>query len=152
MGFNRERSISTLSGEHLKLVDKFTYLVSSVSSTERDVNIRLSKTWTAIDWLSIICYRRDLMMMMMMQCESNYVRVIFYRLKVQLLNSFSEDNGKKYSSLALLVFWQWVLEFQQCRWNSIKRVKASGPSNTFSDELVCEIFRITKGVGDNQSI
>ena len=38
----------------LKLVDKFTYLGSSVSSTEKDIDTRLTKTWTAIDKLSII--------------------------------------------------------------------------------------------------
>ena len=38
----------------LKLVNKFTYLGSSVSSTDKDINTRLTKTWTAIDKLSII--------------------------------------------------------------------------------------------------
>ena len=38
----------------LKLVDKFTYLGSSVSSTEADVNTRLAKAWTAINQLSVI--------------------------------------------------------------------------------------------------
>ena len=54
MCFNREGSISTLKGGPLKLVDKLTYLDSSVSSTESDVSIRLGKAWTAIDKLSII--------------------------------------------------------------------------------------------------
>ena len=40
--------ISTLNGSSLKLVDKFTYLGSSVSSTETDINTRLAKVWTAI--------------------------------------------------------------------------------------------------------
>ena len=39
---------------HKKLVDKFTYLGSSVSSTEKDIDTRLTKAWTAIDRLSII--------------------------------------------------------------------------------------------------
>ena len=51
---NREGFISTLNGGSLKLVGKFTYLGSSVSSIENDVNIRLAKVWTAIDRLSII--------------------------------------------------------------------------------------------------
>ena len=38
----------------LKLVDKFTYIGSSVSLTEKDINTRLTKAWTAIDRLSII--------------------------------------------------------------------------------------------------
>ena len=33
----------------LKLVDKFTYLGSSVSSTVKDNNMQLAKGWTAID-------------------------------------------------------------------------------------------------------
>ena len=36
----------------LKLVDKFTYLGSSISSTEKDIDTQLTKAWTAIDWLS----------------------------------------------------------------------------------------------------
>ena len=38
----------------LKLVEKFTYLGSSVPSTEKDIDTRLTKAWTAIDKLSII--------------------------------------------------------------------------------------------------
>ena len=46
-------------GASLKLVDKFTYLGSSVSSTEKDINTRLTKAWTAIDRLLII-WKSDL--------------------------------------------------------------------------------------------
>ena len=52
-------STSTLDGTSLKLVDKFTYLGSKVSSTEKDINTRLTKAWTAIDRLSII-WKSDL--------------------------------------------------------------------------------------------
>ena len=51
--------ISTLDGTPLKLVDKFTYLGSSVSSTEKDIDTRLTKAWTAINRLSII-WKSDL--------------------------------------------------------------------------------------------
>ena len=47
--------IFTLNGSSLKLVDKFTYLGSSVSSTEKDINMWLVKSWTAIDRLLVIC-------------------------------------------------------------------------------------------------
>ena len=40
MCFKRERTISTLRGMSLKLVDKFPYLSSTISSTESDVNTR----------------------------------------------------------------------------------------------------------------
>ena len=43
----------------LKLVDKFTYLGSSVESTEKDIEMRLTKAWTAINRLSII-WKSDL--------------------------------------------------------------------------------------------
>ena len=46
----REGAISTLNGGGpLKLVNKFTYLGSSVSFTESEVNMHLVKAWTAID-------------------------------------------------------------------------------------------------------
>ena len=38
---------------------KFTYLGSSVSSTEKDIDTRLTKAWTAIDKLSVI-WKSDL--------------------------------------------------------------------------------------------
>ena len=59
MCFNQKGDISTLDGTSLKLVDKFTYLGSSVSSTEKDIDTRLTKSWTAIDRLSII-WKSDL--------------------------------------------------------------------------------------------
>ena len=49
MCFNQKGDISTLDGNSLKLVDKFTDLGSSVSSTEKDIDTRLTKAWTAID-------------------------------------------------------------------------------------------------------
>ena len=57
--FNQRGDISTLNGSSLKQVDKFTYLGSSVSSTETDINKRLAKAWTAIDRLSVI-WKSDL--------------------------------------------------------------------------------------------
>ena len=52
--FNQEEDISTLNGGSLKLVDKFTYFSSSISSTESDINMYIVKPWTAINRLSII--------------------------------------------------------------------------------------------------
>ena len=46
-------NISTLDGTSLKLVDKFTYLGSSVSSTKKDIDTRLMNAWTAIDHMEI---------------------------------------------------------------------------------------------------
>ena len=46
MCFNQTGDISTLDGTSLKLVDKFTYLGSSVPSTEKDIDMRLTKACT----------------------------------------------------------------------------------------------------------
>ena len=54
MFFNQRGDISPLKGGSLKWVDKFTYLESSVSSTEKDINTWLAKAWTAIDGLLVI--------------------------------------------------------------------------------------------------
>ena len=59
MCYNQTGDISTLDGTPLKLVDKFTYLGNSVSSTEKDIETRLTKARTAINRLSII-WKSDL--------------------------------------------------------------------------------------------
>ena len=55
--FNPRGDVSTLNCSSLKLVDKFTYLGSSISST--DINAWLAEAWTAIDMLSIM-WKSDL--------------------------------------------------------------------------------------------
>ena len=45
MNFNQTGDISTVKGVFFKLVDKFTYHRSSVSSTENDINTRIAKVW-----------------------------------------------------------------------------------------------------------
>ena len=54
MCYNQTGDISTLDKTFLKLVDKFTYQESSVSSTKKEIDTRLTKAWTAIHRLSII--------------------------------------------------------------------------------------------------
>ena len=52
--FRQTGEIPKLNGSSLLLVEKFTSLGSSISSTETDIGTRLSKAWTAIDRLSVI--------------------------------------------------------------------------------------------------
>ena len=54
MCFNQGGNISTLKSNYLKLVDKFTYLGSGVSSTETNIDTRLAKAWKTTDRLSVI--------------------------------------------------------------------------------------------------
>ena len=44
----------SLNGSFLKLVDTFSNLGSSISSTKKDVNTGLAKAWTDINGLSVI--------------------------------------------------------------------------------------------------
>ena len=53
MCYNQTGDITTQDGAPLKVVDKFTYLGSSVSSTENDIDTWLTKALTAIDRLLI---------------------------------------------------------------------------------------------------
>ena len=59
MCYNKTEDISTLNGSSLKLADKFTYLGSNVSSTETDIDTRLTKAERAIGWLSVL-WKSDL--------------------------------------------------------------------------------------------
>ena len=59
MCINQTGNISTLNDSTLKLVDKFTYLRSSVSSTETDINTRLANVWAANDRILVI-WKSDL--------------------------------------------------------------------------------------------
>ena len=61
-----------LKGRSLKLVDKFTYFRSSISSTENNINKYLAKAWIAIDRLLVI-WRSDL---------SNKIKHIFFQAAV----------------------------------------------------------------------
>ena len=59
MGFNQRGDISILKSGPLKLMDKFTYQGSSVSSTKKDINTQPAKAWTAINRLLVI-WKSDL--------------------------------------------------------------------------------------------
>ena len=59
MCLNQAGNIATLNGSVLKLVDKFNYLGSRVSSMEMNIDTRLAKAWKAIDRLSIV-WKSDL--------------------------------------------------------------------------------------------
>ena len=79
MSFNQRGDIFSLNDRSLKLVDKCTYLGSSVSSTENDINTQLAKAWTAINSLSVI-WKSDL---------SDKIKRIFF--KQQLCQYYCMD-------------------------------------------------------------
>ena len=85
MCYYQTGNITTLDGASLKLVDKFTYLGSSVSSTEKDIDTRLTKAWTAIDRLSII-WKSDLTYKMKRNFfQAAVVSILLYRCTTRTL-------------------------------------------------------------------
>ena len=52
--FKRDQVISIPSSKLLMIVDEFAYIRSNISSTESNINIRLTKLWNAIEKLLII--------------------------------------------------------------------------------------------------
>ena len=54
MCYNQDGPIETLNKTPLKKVDDFVYLGSNIASIEKDVLIRILKTWSALDGLQTI--------------------------------------------------------------------------------------------------
>ena len=77
----------------MKLVDKFTYLASSVSSTETDISTRLTKAWTATESLSVIwkSERTDKIKRSLFQAA--IMSILLYGCTIRTLNKRME---KKY--------------------------------------------------------
>ena len=53
-GKTKFMTYNTLDQTSLKQVTEFTYLGSNIASTERDIEIRISKAWTALDKLRTV--------------------------------------------------------------------------------------------------
>ena len=75
MCFNQRGNIATLNSSSRKLVDKFAYLGSSVTSTEKGINTWLAKAWTAIDRLLVI-WKSDL---------TDKIKCSFFRAAIVLI-------------------------------------------------------------------
>ena len=95
MCYNQTGDISTLDGTSLKLEDKFTYLGSSISSTEKDFNTRLTKAWTAIDRLSII-WKSDLTDKMKRSFfQAAVVSILLYGCTIWMLTKPLEEEPRR---------------------------------------------------------
>ena len=95
MCYNQTGNITTLDGASLKLVDKFTYIRSSVSSTEKDIDTRLTKAWTAIDRLSII-WKSDLTDKMKRSFfQAAVVSILLYGCTTWRLTKLSREEARR---------------------------------------------------------
>ena len=90
--FNQKADISTLNDSSLKLVDKFTYLGSSVLSKEKNINTRVAKAWTAINLVSVL-WKSDLTNEI--KCsffQAAVVSILLYRCTTWTLTKYMEKN------------------------------------------------------------
>ena len=105
MCFNQTGDISTLGSSSLKLVEKFTYIWSSVSSTEKYIDTRLTKAWTVIDKLSII-WKSDLIDKMKRSFfQSAVVSILLYGCTTWTLTERLEKKlDSTYTRMLLAIF------------------------------------------------
>ena len=92
MCFNQTGDISTLNGSTLKLVNKFTYQGTSVSSTETDIDTRLAKAWTTIDRLSVKWKLDQSDKMKRCFFQAAVVPILLYRCTTWMLTKCMEKN------------------------------------------------------------
>ena len=85
MSFTQRGNISKLKGGPSKLVNKFAYLGSSVSSTENDINTWLSKAWTAIDKLLVIWKLNLIDKIKRLFSKAAVVSILLYRCTTWIL-------------------------------------------------------------------
>ena len=102
MCFNQSGDISTPGGSSLKLVDMLTYLGSSVSSTEKDIDMWLAKSWTAIDRQPVI-WKSDLTDKIKRSCfQDAVVSILLYGCTTWMLTKLME---KKLDSNYTRMLW-----------------------------------------------
>ena len=159
MCYNQTGDISTLDGTLLKLVDKFTYLGSSVSSTEKDIDARLTKSWTAINRLSII-WKSDLTDKMKRSFfQAAVVSILLYgcttwRLTKQLEKKL-DGNYTRMMRAILNKYWRQHPTRHQLYGHlplitktiQVKRTRHAGHCWRSRDELICVVLLWTPTYG-----
>ena len=152
MCYNQTGDISTLDGSPLKLVDKFTYLGSSVESTEKDIVTRLTKAWTAINRLSII-WKSDLTDKMQRSFfQAAVVSILLYGCTTWTLTKWLEKkldgNYTRMLRAILNKSWRQRLTKHQLygylppitKTIQVRRTRHAGHCWRSRDELISEVF------------
>ena len=103
MCFNQTGDISTLNSSSLKLVDKFTYTGSSVSSTGTDIDSRLTKAQRAPRRLLVI-WMSDLTDKKKQSCRYCYMDALHGRWQTDGEKTWRQLHKNVVSNI------QWVLE------------------------------------------
>ena len=159
MYYNQTGDISTLDRTPLKLVDKFTYLGSSISSTEKEINTRLTKAWTDINRLSII-WKSDLTDKMKRSFfQAAVISILLYGCTTWTLTKWLEkklDSNYKRMLWAILnkSWWQHPTRHQLyghlppiTKTIQVRRTSHAGHCWRSRDELISDVLLWTPAYG-----
>ena len=163
MCYNQTDDITTLDGTPLKLVDKFTYLGSSVSSTEKDIDTWLMKAWTVIERLSII-WKSDLTDKMKRSFfQAAVVSILLYGCTTWTLTKWLEKklNGNYTRMLQAILnksWWQHPTRHQIyshlpsiTKTIQVRRTRLAGHCWRSSDELISDVLQWTPTYGRSKA-
>ena len=158
MCYNQTGNISTLDGTSLKLVDKFTYLGSSISSTEKDIDTQLTKAWTAIDRLSII-WKSDLIDKMKHSFfQAAVVSILLYGCTTWTLTKRLKKLDGNYTRMLRAIlnksWWQHPTRHQLyghlptiMKTIQVRRAIYTGHCLRSKDQLICDVLLWTPAYG-----
>ena len=151
-------------GASLKLVDKFTLLGSSVSSTEKDIDTRLMKAWTAIDRLSII-WKSDLTDKMKRSFfQAAVVSILLYGCSTwtltKLLKKKLDGNYTRMLKAILNKSWRQNPTMRQLygqlppitKTIQVRRTRQAGHFWRSKDELISDVLLWTPAYGQGSGI
>ena len=163
MCYNQTGHIFTLDRTSLKLVDKFTYLGSSVSSTEKNIDTRLTKAWTSIDRLSII-WKSDLTDKMKRSFfQAAVVSILLYgctswTLTKRLKKKLDGNYTRMLQAILNKSWWQYPTRHQLfghlppiTETIQVRRTRHAGHSWWSKDELISDVLPWTPAYGQGKA-
>ena len=162
MCFNQKGDISTLDRTSLKLVDKFTYLGSSVSSTEKDIDTRLTKAWRAIDRLLIIWKSNLTDKMKRSFFQAAVVSILLYGCTTRTLTKRLEKLDGNYTRMLRAILnmsWQQYPTRRQLYGHlppitktiQARRTRHAGHCWRSKDEIVSDVLLWTPAYGQSKA-
>ena len=148
---------------YIYIFDKFTYLGSSVSSTEKDIVTRLTKAWTAIDRLSIIWKSNLTDKMKCSFFQAAVVSILLYGCTTWTLTKWLEKklDGNYTRMLRAILNKSWQQYHARCQLYShlppitktiqARRTRHAGHCWRSKDEIVSDVLLWTPAYGQSKA-
>ena len=149
-------------GTSLKLVDKFTYPGSRVSSTKKDIDTRLMNAWTAIDRLSIIWKSNLIDKMKRSFFQAVVVLILLYGCTTWTLTKRLEKLDRNYTGMLRAILnksWQQHPTRRQLYGHlppitktiQARRTRHAGHCWRSKDEIVSDVLLWTPAYGQSKA-